>query len=92
MFLSLLGGGHFCELGAGTFVSRFVNDFGPENDFPYWKPFLLAGTKREPIKQSLREKTKRWGQLRYFADGQKSGCGRTEPETAATATVNRHCE
>ena len=43
--------------GAGTFVSAVVKSFGPENDFPYWKPFLLAGTKREPIKQSLWEKT-----------------------------------
>ena len=55
VFLSLFWSGHFCELGAGTFVSAIVNDFGPENDFPYWKPFLLAGTKREPIKQSLWE-------------------------------------
>ena len=63
MFLSLFGGGHFCELGAGTFVGASVNDFGPENYFPYWKPFLLAGTKREPIKQSLWKKHSLRGEL-----------------------------
>ena len=46
----------FQFFGAGTFVGAVVRDFGPENDFPYWKPFLLASTKREPIKQSLWEK------------------------------------
>ena len=66
MFLSLFWGGHFCELGAGTFVGAIVNDFGPENDFPYWKPFLLAGTKREPIKQSLWEKKHNEKLLRLF--------------------------
>ena len=48
MFLSLFWSCNFCE--------QICKDFGPENDIPYWKPFLLAGTKREPIKQSLWEK------------------------------------
>ena len=53
-------------------MSAVVNDFGPENDFPYWKPFLLAGTKREPIKQRLWEKTRvGFGRthLSFCADG-----------------------
>ena len=42
---------------SGQSCEQVCRDFGSENDFPYWKPFLLAGTKREPIKQSLWEKT-----------------------------------
>ena len=34
------------------------NLFGLRGDFPYCKRFVLAGTKREPSKQSLWEKSK----------------------------------
>ena len=47
-FFQLFWSGQLCE--------QVCKDFGPRNDFLYWKPFLLAGTKREPIKQSLWDK------------------------------------
>ena len=42
---------------AGVFVAN-LNLFGLRGDFPYCKRFVLAGTKREPSKQSLWEKQK----------------------------------
>ena len=40
---------------AGFFVAN-LTFFGLRGDFPYCKRFVLAGTKREPSKQSLWEK------------------------------------
>ena len=43
---------HRARLWAGFFVAN-LNLFGLRGDFPYCKRFVLAGTKREPSKQSL---------------------------------------
>ena len=42
----------------GCFVANW-NLFGLRGDFPYCKRFVVAGTRREPSKQSL------WGKLAF---------------------------
>ena len=49
--------GHVSEQVSGQDFMQNWNLFGLRGDFPYCKRFVLAGTKREPSKQSLWEKT-----------------------------------
>ena len=48
--------GHVSEQVSEQDFMQNWNFFGLRGDFPYCKRFVLAGTKREPSKQSLWEK------------------------------------
>ena len=56
MFFSEKCAGHVSEHVSGQDFMQNWNLFGLRGDFPYCKRFVLAGTKREPSKQSLWEK------------------------------------